>query len=95
MQNFMQPVFKAREERFKRSDTLEQDLEGILKEAMEGLAERLVMALGHELRRMVEEMLKETVPKLLQEIERDEKNKENKHKDGRLLSWQRHGEREP
>jgi len=70
MEAFEQPIFKAEEEGLKKV-AAKKDLEGALKETMEGLAEKLAAELGHKLREVVKEVLKETLPKLVrQEMER-------------------------
>ncbi|MBW2040099.1 MAG: response regulator [Deltaproteobacteria bacterium] len=66
-----EPVFEAKEEGFKEVSAPEKGLGGVPKEVMEDLTVRLATALGHELRKAVEEVIEEKVPQLLRlEIER-------------------------
>ena len=62
-----EPAFKAKEEGPKEVGAPDKGLEGALRDAMEGFAERLATVLGHELKGIVAEAIKETVPELVRE----------------------------
>ncbi|MCJ7664875.1 MAG: response regulator [Desulfobacterales bacterium] len=66
MEDF-EPVFAPGEE-LQHIDVLEKDLKGISSDDAEDLAERVVAAVGRELKGAVEEMIKDKVPKLVRQM---------------------------
>jgi hypothetical protein len=72
MEDF-EPVFE-REGDAQRIDVLGKDLTGISTEGNDALAERVAAAVSHELKAVVEKVLKDKIPQLVrQEIERVKK----------------------
>jgi len=66
MEDF-EPVFAPGEE-LQHIDVLEKDLKGISSDDAEDLAERVAAALGRELKGVVEEVIKNKVPKLVRQV---------------------------